>query len=128
MYSQKANIKKIKIKISSSVCETHTPCTYIHTTYLSISFESRYGCYTFQDVEVLAKRLPNVAEKKVMPFPEFNHLDFLWANDIKTIVYDDLIEFMKRYERKYVNEVPHAPAEVDTNVVHSDYVVEPDAV
>lgn len=70
--------------------------------------------------------MPNVAEKKIMPFPEFNHLDFLWASDIKTIVYDDLIEFMKRYERKYANEVPRSSAEVDTNVVHSDYIVEPD--
>lgn len=56
-----------------------------------------------------------------MPYPEFNHLDFLWANDIKTIVYDDIIEFMKRYERKYVNEVPQSSAEVDANVVNADY-------
>lgn len=57
-----------------------------------------------------------------MPFPEFNHLDFLWANDVKTIVYDDIIEFMKRYERKYVNEVPQLSAEVDANVVNADYI------
>jgi len=73
-----------------------------------------------QDVEALAEKLSNVAEKKVMPFPEFNHLDFLWANDVRNIVYDDLIAFMKRYERKY--ETPQLSADVDANVVHSDYV------
>jgi hypothetical protein len=57
-----------------------------------------------------------------MPYPEFNHLDFLWASDIKNIVYDDLIVFMKKYERKYVNEVPQPSAEVDKNVVHNDFI------
>lgn len=55
-----------------------------------------------------------------MPYPEFNHLDFLWANDLKNIVYDDLIRFMKRYERKYVNEMIPLSAEVDANIVHED--------
>ncbi|XP_025420148.1 lipase 3-like [Sipha flava] len=77
---------------------------------------------TMKDVNVLAQRLPNVVENKVMPYPEFNHLDFLWASDIKNIVYDDLIVFMKKYERKYVNEVPQPSAEVDKNVVHNDFI------
>lgn len=57
-----------------------------------------------------------------MPFPEFNHLDFLWANDAKNIVYDDLIVYMKRFERKYVVEAPQQSAGVDTNMVFEDYV------
>lgn len=62
-----------------------------------------------------------MAEKKIVPFPEFNHLDFLWANDVRNLVYDDLIVFMKRYERKYVDQVPRLTADVDANVVHTDY-------
>jgi len=77
----------------------------------------------FQDVKVLAGKLPNVAERRVVPFPEFNHLDFLWANDVKNIVYDDLIGFMKRHDRKYADAGWRPSAEVDANVVHADYVV-----
>lgn len=55
-----------------------------------------------------------------MPFPEFNHLDFLWADDAKTIVYDDLVAFLKRYERKYDANVKHFE-DVDKNVVHDDF-------
>lgn len=77
---------------------------------------------TFQDVKVLANRLPNVVERRVVPFPEFNHLDFLWANDIKAAVYDDLVGFMQRYDRKYANEALRPSAEVDANVVHVDYI------
>jgi len=77
---------------------------------------------SMEDVNVLAGRLPNVVEKKVMPFPEFNHLDFLWADDAKTIVYDDMIAFMKRYDRKYADGGPvRLLAEVDANIVHTDY-------
>ncbi|VVC24413.1 Partial AB-hydrolase lipase domain,Serine aminopeptidase, S33,Alpha/Beta hydrolase fold [Cinara cedri] len=80
---------------------------------------------TMEDVNVLAKELPNVVEKKVMPFPEFNHLDFLWANDIRDIVYEDLIRFMKRYDRKYPNQVPiQLSPDVDVNVVHPDYIID----
>lgn len=79
----------------------------------------------FQDVGVLANKLPNVVEKKVMPFPEFNHLDFLWASNIQDIVYEDLIGFMKRYDRKYADQVPlQLSPDVDANVVHPDYIIE----
>lgn len=79
--------------------------------------------YHLQDVGVLAEKLPNVAEDKVMPFAEFNHLDFLWANNIRDIVYEDLVGFMKRYDRKYADQGPvRLPPEVDANVVHPDYV------
>lgn len=70
---------------------------------------------------MLADRLPTLAEKKVMPFPEFNHLDFLYANDAKTIVYDDVISFLKRYDRKYDANVKHSK-EVDANIVHPDFI------
>jgi len=72
---------------------------------------------------VLEGKLLNVAERKVVPFPEFNHLDFLWADDVKNIVYDDLIGFMKRHDRKYADVVLRPSAEVDANVVHADYIV-----
>ncbi|KAL5241759.1 hypothetical protein ACI65C_009169 [Semiaphis heraclei] len=78
---------------------------------------------SMEDVKVLAGRLPNVVERKVVPFPEFNHLDFLWADDVKNIVYDDLIRFMKRHDRKYADVGLRPPAEVDANVVHADYIV-----
>ncbi|XP_050441317.1 lipase 3-like [Adelges cooleyi] len=72
-----------------------------------------------EDVQVLGDKLPNLVEKREMPYREFNHLDFLWATDVKTIVYDDLIRFLNRYDRKYLTDVKESQ-EVDNNVFTSD--------
>lgn len=99
---------------------THAPISSSCSVHVTIIVtRDRY----FQDVKVLAGRLPNVAERKVVPFPEFNHLDFLWANDVKNIVYDDMIGFMKRHDRKYADVALRPSAEVDANVVHADFIV-----
>ena len=50
------------------------------------------------DVLKLIGRLPNVIESYVIPDKKFNHLDFLFAIDVKSLVYDKVISLMKRYE------------------------------
>lgn len=50
-------------------------------------------------VEKLARMLPNVIDKYIVPMHKFNHLDFLWAIDVKTLVYDRVLENIQKAER-----------------------------
>jgi len=47
-----------------------------------------------QDVEQLASKLPNLLQQYLVPLPEFNHLDYLWAINADTLVYKPIIEKM----------------------------------
>lgn len=49
-------------------------------------------------VDRLARELPQVIDKYLVPMEKFNHLDFLWAIDVKTLVYNRLIRNMRRVE------------------------------
>jgi len=48
-----------------------------------------------QDVDQLASKLPNLLGKFLVQLPEFNHLDFLWAIDADTLVYNQVISQME---------------------------------
>lgn len=50
------------------------------------------------DVERLPSLLPNVVKFNQVPFPKFNHLDFVWGINVSTILYDDVIDLMKNAE------------------------------
>jgi hypothetical protein len=50
-----------------------------------------------QDILLLYKHLQNPVGSFKVPLSEFNHLDFLWGNDAKTLVYDYVIELMNKY-------------------------------
>lgn len=61
-----------------------------------------YLCYLkgfnlFQDVEQLHHELPHAVYKYLVPLEKFNHLDFLWAIDIRELLYDRVLEIMSRY-------------------------------
>lgn len=45
----------------------------------------------FQDVERLLRDLPKVISVYKVPHNKFNHLDFVWATDIKPLLYDNII-------------------------------------
>lgn len=48
-----------------------------------------------QDVKRLYGKLPNVIDLYRVPFPPFNHLDFIWAKDVRLLVYKRVLEIMK---------------------------------
>lgn len=50
-----------------------------------------------KDVKQLADQIPNLIQNYKVPFPKFNHLDFLWAIDVKTLLYDKVIEVLGLY-------------------------------
>jgi hypothetical protein len=33
-----------------------------------------------------------------VPFPEFNHIDFLWAKDVYKLVYNNVITSLEKHE------------------------------
>lgn len=41
--------------------------------------------------------LPNLAQKTLIEFEQFNHLDFVYATDAPTLVYNNVIEIMQTY-------------------------------
>ncbi|XP_057340665.1 lipase 1-like [Microplitis mediator] len=48
------------------------------------------------DVEALFESLPNVIDKYKVDFDKFTHMDFLWGSDAKSLVYDHVIELVKK--------------------------------
>jgi hypothetical protein len=58
---------------------------------------SFWNCFPLQDTEELYSKLPNVVGMNQVPLDTFNHVDFQWAKDAKTLLYNDLIKFMKNY-------------------------------
>uniref|UniRef100_A0A6P4EIW9 Lipase 3 n=1 Tax=Drosophila rhopaloa TaxID=1041015 RepID=A0A6P4EIW9_DRORH len=50
------------------------------------------------DVVRLRDNLPNVVHDYLIPAPKFNHIDFIWANDVKTMLYDRVLEVMRQVE------------------------------
>lgn len=51
------------------------------------------------DVEELHQKLPNVIGKFLVPDPKFNHLDFIFAVDVQTLLYNRLFNVMRLVEQ-----------------------------
>jgi pimeloyl-ACP methyl ester carboxylesterase len=51
------------------------------------------------DVEELHQGLPNVIGKFLVPDPSFNHLDFVWAIDVRSLLYDRVFQIMRLVEQ-----------------------------
>ena len=50
------------------------------------------------DVQRLVENMPNVALKHKIEYSKFNHIDYLWGRDVKTLLYDHITEFIKKYD------------------------------
>jgi hypothetical protein len=46
---------------------------------------------------LLYKQLPNPVGVFRVPLIQFNHLDFMWGMDVRTLVYDFVIELMAKF-------------------------------
>jgi len=46
----------------------------------------------------LGKHLSNVLLIEEIPYKFFNHLDFLWAVNAKTLLYDRMLELMQKFD------------------------------
>ncbi|CAH0547935.1 unnamed protein product [Brassicogethes aeneus] len=50
-----------------------------------------------RDVTKLSKVLPNVVKMYEVPYKQFTHFDFIVAKDVKTLVYMEVFDLMKKY-------------------------------
>lgn len=51
----------------------------------------------FQDVEILAKKLPNVVENNLISTKRLNHLDLIYGRSVRTLVFDRVMELINLY-------------------------------
>ncbi|KMQ93564.1 lipase 3-like protein [Lasius niger] len=51
----------------------------------------------YEDVQKLVNRLPNVIEVKKVPHEKFNHIDFLWGRDARTLLYNRIVIMLKKF-------------------------------
>lgn len=57
------------------------------------------------DVTRLYVQLANPIDHYIVPLKDFNHIDFLWAIDAPTLVYNKLLHLMDEGKRQYENEI-----------------------
>ncbi|KAL0123903.1 hypothetical protein PUN28_006026 [Cardiocondyla obscurior] len=66
---------------------------------INIFYSENDMIVTEKNILELDKRLPNVVTKKV-PYKLFNHVDFLWAIEVKTLLYDNVLELLQKFDFK----------------------------
>ncbi|RLU17504.1 hypothetical protein DMN91_009739 [Ooceraea biroi] len=49
------------------------------------------------DVQKLASTLPNVIEVKKVAYEKFNHIDYLWGRDARTLLYNGVVALLKKF-------------------------------
>ncbi|KYN08589.1 PREDICTED: lipase 3-like [Cyphomyrmex costatus] len=65
------------------------------TTPFAMVYAENDWLSSIPDVKRLISLLPNVVDEYKVPFPDFNHLDFLWAVDAPQLVYNKVLGIMK---------------------------------
>ena len=50
-----------------------------------------------KDVEYLINGLPNIIKNYKVPFPKFNHVDFLWAMDAPKMVFEPIAKILHKH-------------------------------
>ncbi|XP_063239532.1 gastric triacylglycerol lipase-like [Bacillus rossius redtenbacheri] len=67
---------------------------------ISVKVSLHYGdndwLATPTDVHALSQSLRKVVGVYRVPLPTFNHVDFLWAKDVRALVYDEVVRLLKQ--------------------------------
>lgn len=48
-----------------------------------------------EDVTILKNKLPNVTDVYRVPFEKFNHIDFIWAKDVKRLMHANILDLLR---------------------------------
>ncbi|EFN72780.1 Lipase 3 [Camponotus floridanus] len=64
---------------------------------VSLHYGSNDWIADVKDVDKLYTKLGNPFGKFRVPYDKFNHLDFLWAKDVKSLLYDKILSLMTHF-------------------------------
>ncbi|KAJ9598709.1 hypothetical protein L9F63_010619, partial [Diploptera punctata] len=67
------------------------------TTPISLYYGNGDPLISTESIELLSKRLHNLVPSIQVPHAKFNHIDFILANDGKSLLFDNLLKLMKAY-------------------------------
>ncbi|XP_055389231.1 lipase 3-like [Condylostylus longicornis] len=68
------------------------------TAPVYIYFGNNDWLTSIEDIRRLAVRLPNLKSAYRVPYARFNHLDFMFAENVTELVYNAVLKNLKRYE------------------------------
>ncbi|XP_053608490.1 lipase 3-like [Plodia interpunctella] len=51
------------------------------------------------DVDALYQRLSNAVDIHKIPHPQFNHLDYIWAKNVKTLIFDRVRKLLDAFDK-----------------------------
>lgn len=71
------------------------------TAPVALYYSSNDLLAAIEDVDQLYHELSHVVLKYKITLESFNHLDFLWAIDINSLLHDRVIDMMDRYSGKF---------------------------
>ncbi|XP_055715506.1 lipase 3-like [Phlebotomus papatasi] len=64
------------------------------TAPIALYYSENDWLATIADVKKLRVKLKNVIGKYLVPLPKFNHLDFIWAKDARSLLYNKVLHIM----------------------------------
>ncbi|XP_056648724.1 lipase 3-like [Diorhabda sublineata] len=67
------------------------------STPISLIYSSNDWLAATVDVDKLAERLPNLQIKYLVPIPTWNHLDFVFGNDVPSVIYTKILEILSTF-------------------------------
>ncbi|XP_034235843.1 lipase 3-like [Thrips palmi] len=71
---------------------------------VALYYSTTDGLIDPKDVDRLARLLPKVHDKYLVPHKRFNHVDFMWAKDARSLVYNKILSNMKELDSKLLNK------------------------
>lgn len=67
------------------------------TVPVAIYYGNNDDINNIENVYELRDVLPNIIRDYLVPFDQFNHLDFIWAKDVKSLVNNDVVDVLNKY-------------------------------
>ncbi|XP_026753514.1 lipase 3-like [Galleria mellonella] len=69
------------------------------TTKVALMYSDNDLIATRTDIETLVRKLPNIVKFYRVPFKKFNHMDFLFAKDVKKLLYNRIVDLLYEYSQ-----------------------------